>query len=172
MEIIPDGTEKTEITEELPQGMERRLVLRLLAHWRTLCNDRDYPSFFEVDPSAIPDMWENCFVLEIFGDGDEPRFRAMGEKLATYVDFSLIDQPLSAAPEKSLPGVAVSFLEEVLRKGVPISRGDEFLKDDGTKVLYRSILLPVSDDGTTISGILGAVNCREVFEDQAPIEPR
>ena len=165
MENVPDGEARTEISEELPQGMERRLVLRLLSHWRTLCNDRQYPSFFEVDPSAIPQMWENCFVLEIFDDGTEPCFRAVGETLASYADFSLIDRPISAAPEKSLPGVAISFLKEVLRKGVPISRGDEFQKDDGTKVLYRSILLPVSDDGVTISGILGAVNCREIIED-------
>ena len=144
--------------------MERRLVLRLLAHWRTLCDDRDYPSFFDLDPAAIPEMWKNCFVLEIFEDGSEPRFRAAGETLAAEVDFSLIDQPLSVVPEKTLPGVATSFLDEVLNKGVPISRGDEFFKDDGTKVLYRSILLPMSDDGETINGILGAVNCREVFE--------
>ena len=98
MKNVPDGTTQTEITEELPQGMERRLVLRLLSHWRTLCNDRDYPSFFEVDPSAIPQMWDNCFVLEIFEDGDEPRYRAMGDVLSTYVDTSLIDLPISMAP--------------------------------------------------------------------------
>jgi hypothetical protein len=162
---IPDGTALTEITEEeMPQGMERRLVLRLLSHWRTLCDDRDYPSFFDLDPSAIPDMWKNCFVLEIFEDGSEPRYRAMGEALTAQVDFSLKDQLISMSPEKSLPAVAVSFLKEVLAKGVPISRGDEYLKDDGTKVLYRSILLPMSDDGDTVNGILGAVNCREVIE--------
>ena len=164
MDQIPDGIARTEITEEMPQGMERRLVLRVLAHWRKLCDDRDYPSFFDLDPSAIPDMWNNCFVLEIFEDEGEPRFRAMGEALAAHVDYSLIDQPISKAPEKSLPGVAVSFLDEVLTKGVPISRGDEFFKDDGTKVLFRSIILPMSDDGDSINGILGAVNCREVTE--------
>ena len=164
MDKIPDGIARTEITEEMPQGMERRLVLRVLAHWRKLCDEREYPSFFDLDPSAIPDMWKNCFVLEIFKDDAEPRFRAMGEALAEQVDFSLIDQPISMAPEKSLPGVALSFLDEVLQKSVPISRGDEYFKDDGTKVLFRSIILPMSDDGDTINGILGAVNCRDVIE--------
>lgn len=145
--------------------MERRLVLRLLAHWRTLCDDRDYPSFFDLDPSAIPEMWENCFVLEIFKDEDEPRYRAMGAGLAAHVDFSLIGEPISKAPDKSLLGVAISFLDEVLRKGVPISRGDDFFKGDGTKVLFRSILLPMSDDGDTVNGILGAVNYREAVDD-------
>ncbi len=46
-----------------------------------------------------------------------------------------------------------------------MSHGDEFIKIDGTKVLYRSILLPMSDDGETISGVLGAANCREVLEE-------
>lgn len=164
MERVPEGTERTEITEEMPQGMERRLVLRLLGHWRSLCKESEYPSFFDLDPQSIPDIWKNCFVLEIFPDGSEPRFRAMGDILATSIDQSLINQPISAATRKSLPGVAISFLDEVLRKGVPISRGDEYFKDDGTKVLYRSILLPMSDDGETVSGILGAVNCREVQE--------
>jgi hypothetical protein len=164
MDKLPDGIERTEITEEMPQGMERRLVLRVLAHWRKLCADREYPSFFDLDPSAIPDMWKNCFVLEIFEDDSEPRFRAMGEALAAQLDLSLIDQPVSTAPEKSLPGVAISFLDEVLEKGVPISRGDEFFKDDSTRVLFRSIILPMSDDGDTINGILGAVNCREVID--------
>lgn len=32
----------------------------------------------------------------------------------------------------------------------------------GTPVLYRSILLPLSEDGRRIDGVLGAVNCREI----------
>ena len=32
----------------------------------------------------------------------------------------------------------------------------------GTAVLYRSILLPLSEDGRRIDGVLGAANCREV----------
>jgi len=45
---------------------------------------------------------------------------------------------------------------------VPISRGGEFVKYDGMKVLYRSIIMPMSDDGVTVSGLLGAASCREV----------
>ena len=33
---------------------------------------------------------------------------------------------------------------------------------EGTRILYRSILLPMSDDGHTICGLLGAANFREV----------
>lgn len=162
MKDVPAKTERTEIGEELPQGMERRLVLRLLAYWRQLCDEREFPSFAEVDPSDMPDMWSHCFAIEIFEDDSEPVFRAMGDELAATIDYSLIDQRVTVAQERTLPSVAITFLPEVLRKGVPVSRGDEFFKADGTKVLYRSILLPMSDDGDRVSGILGAVNCREL----------
>ena len=62
---------------------------------------------------------------------------------------------------------AVKLLDhigKVIEKQVPISRGGEFLKPDGIKVLYRAIILPMSDDGATISGLLGAANCRELPE--------
>lgn len=162
MEKLPAGTERTQVSEELPQGLERRLVLRLLAHWRSLCEDKRFPSFADVDPEEIPDIWPFSFVLEVLDDHDEPVFRAVGEELAAFTNGYLPGRYVSEAPVDTLPGVAIAYVDEVLEKAVPISRGGEFFKTDGTKVLYRSILLPMSDDGETISGILGAANCREV----------
>jgi hypothetical protein len=164
-ENMPDGVAREKVEDELPQGMERRLVLRLLTHWRAICGDRDYPSFSEVEPENMPEMWHNCFVLEVIGHEEDPVFRAAGGEIMSHSADSLIGTPVSFWTPDTLIGVAVSHTRDVLRKGVPMSHGDEFMKIDGTRVLYRSILLPMSDDGETISGLLGAVNCREVMEE-------
>jgi hypothetical protein len=164
-ENIPDGIAREEVEAELPQGMERRLVLRLLTHWRAICGERDYPSFSEIQPENMPDMWANCFVLEVCGHEEDPVFRAVGDEIIRYTSGSLVGTPVSAWAPNTLIGAAVSHTRNVLRKGVPMSHGDEFMKVDGTRVLYRSILLPMSDDGETISGLLGAANCREVLEE-------
>ena len=71
---------------------------------------------------------------------------------------------VAEVPENSLAGKSASFHREVVEKAVPISRGGEFVKPDGSTVLYRSVILPMSDDGETISGLLGAANCRELAE--------
>ncbi|MBT5658977.1 MAG: hypothetical protein HOJ02_02360, partial [Rhodospirillaceae bacterium] len=42
----------------------------------------------------------------------------------------------------------------------PITYGDEFENDKGVKVLFRSAILPLSEDGTTIDHFLCATNCR------------
>ena len=68
----------------------------------------------------------------------------------------------SDVPAGSLIEHAASYYQEILHRGVPISRGGEFIKYDGMKVLYRSIIMPMSDDGINVSGLLGAANCREV----------
>ena len=166
MEELPNGAERQVVEDTLPKGMERRLVLRLLSYWRELGDDGQLPSFAAVDPAQIPDMWANCFVLDVAGQAADPVFRNIGRELAERIGTDIVDNRVSDAPEGSLIHVAVCYLQEVLDKKVPISRGGEFNKADGVRVLYRSILLPMSDDGENISGLLGAANCREVTDDQ------
>jgi hypothetical protein len=161
MERLPADSERIEVTEALPKGLERRLVLRLLSYWRDLCGARTYPSFADVDPASIPDMWTWAFVIEVVGHENDPVFRHVGDSLAAHAPMPIVGARLSALPRDTLVSHAVSYVQAVIAKGVPISRGGEFRRDN-MRVLYRSILLPMSDDGTTISGLLGAANCREV----------
>lgn len=162
MERLPADSEKIEVTEALPKGLERRLVLRLLSYWRDLCGARTYPSFADVDPASIPDIWTWALVVEVVGHEADPVFRHVGDSLAAFAPIPLVGLELSALPRETLVTHAVSYVQAVIAKGVPISRGGEFTRPGNIRVLYRSILLPMSDDGTTISGLLGAANCREV----------
>ncbi len=162
MENLPMGTEKMAVEEALPREVERRLVLRVLGYWRPLCGDRDFPSLADIDPAAIPDMWPHCFVLDVAGTPTAPRFRAVGDALLATHHPSPVGRTVSEIPRDCLLGVAVAYFDEVLARQVPVSRGDEFVSAAGTRILYRSILLPMSDDGVTVNAILGAVNCREL----------
>ncbi len=150
--------------DEMPQGMERRMVLQMLAHWRELCGERAFPSLEDVDPKAIPEIWDNVFVLDLAGHPDDPLFRLAGDALAAFTGSTLRNVPMSEVPENTLAEKSARYYREVVEKGVPISRGGEFTKSDGTTVFYRGVILPMSDDGETISGLLGAANCREAAE--------
>ncbi|HEY5608572.1 MAG TPA: PAS domain-containing protein [Alphaproteobacteria bacterium] len=155
-----------ETTTERPVGLERRLVFRLLSHWRTLIveGEGDFPSFADVDPSAMPDVWPFCFVLDTATDcADDPIVR-IAQPSAAGLAGNVIGKPVSELPDATLIAQACSYAQEVLRKRVPISRGGDFIRRDGMRVLYRSILLPMSDDGENIAGLLGAANFREVKE--------
>ena len=152
-----------ETTTERPVGLERRLVFRLLSHWRALITQGDFPSFADVDPFAMPDMWPFCFVLDTTRYAHDPLVRVAQPGVAGHAG-NVIGKTVSQLPEATLIAQACSYAQEVLRKRVPISRGGDFIRRDGLRVLYRSILLPMSDDGENIAGLLGAANFREVKE--------
>ena len=44
------------------QGIERRLVYRIMRYWQKQCGGRQYPSLSDIDPEAIADMWPSCFL--------------------------------------------------------------------------------------------------------------
>ncbi len=52
----------------------------------------------------------------------------------------------------------------VLAKKVPMTTSGEFRHVQGGTVLYRSILLPLSEGRGTIDFLLGAANCRKKDE--------
>lgn len=164
MERVPAGTESAQLEQEMPPGIERRLVLRLLGHWRALCGDRKLPTFSDIDPTAIPDIWPHSFLLDVDGAEGRHVFRAMGDQIDNLTTGSLVGRLVTDVPVDALPGMALAYIDEVLTKGVPISRGGEFSKPNGTRVLYRSILLPLGENEYSVCGILGAANCREVVE--------
>ena len=146
---------------ETPQGIERRLVLRLLAHWRELCAGRRFPSFADIEPDAIADMWPHCFVLDLAGHEADPVFRYAGTACLADDQRSLDGMRVSEIRGQTLIAKSTAYFLEAANRRVPISRGGEFLKGDEIRVLYRSILLPMSDDGETLCGLFGAANCRE-----------
>jgi hypothetical protein len=133
--------------DALPQGMEKRLVLRLLQVWRKACDDDVYPSSARMEAERIDDIWDHCFVLDLTGPDDRPIFRQAGPCYAAHAGIPLNDLPIADAPEASLVANSLCCLDEVLRKRVPVSRGGTFRDASGAEILFRTILLPLSDDG-------------------------
>lgn len=142
---------------------ERRLVLRLLDYWRDLAGDRDMPAPKDVDGADIADMWEYCFVITV--DDDEPTFTCVGDWHREFDGVDVSCAPVGTVEVDTLIGRATSYLDEVLTRRIPASYGGDFVDLHGRCVLYRSILLPLSSDGSKVEAVLGGANCRITVED-------
>jgi hypothetical protein len=150
------------VTDEVRTGKERRMVLRLLEYWRTARGERSWPSAASFNERAAPELWPFCFVLDIAGDAKNPEVMRAGRTISSYAGNGLSGIRLAAFEPGTLPAQSVTFLDEVLRKQVPVTRGGSFRDVRGVTILYRSIVLPTSEDDRSISGLLCAANCREV----------
>ncbi len=149
---------------EEQNSMERRMVLRVLQHWRDAAAERDMPAHSDLDPEAMADVWNECFILDV-SRPDDPIFGGVGSAFRDLCGEDFSGRALSAVPENTLVGAAASYHNRVLSKKVPLSVGGQVAQNNGQQLLYRSTLLPLSDDGNAINSLLGAANCRILTED-------
>lgn len=146
--------------QEMPNGQDRRLVFQLLHHWREARGERLFPKLCEVYERSLGEILVNTFELTISEPGEEPLFARIGEALQAELDISLVAQPISKVPRTSLLAHAVRPHKRVLKRGLPICIGGDFTNASGRLVLFRTIVMPVSEDGVRIAALLGGANER------------
>ena len=153
--------------DALPEAVEKRLVLRMLNVWRQACTGECYPSHAELMAHRVDDIWQHSFRLDLFGPGGRPVFLEAGAGFASHADVALEGLPADQAPADTLVAHALCCLDAVRKIRAPVSHGGRFRDRQGREVLFRTILLPLSDDGRSMTGLIGAANCRFVTADDA-----
>ena len=98
--------------------------------------------------------WANCLVITVEEPVELSYFVSVGKNLA-----------LALCSSTSLAGVLLSRLPHVLsERRCLIIEGGATLR--GARILHRSALLPLSEDGVTISHVLGAASYRPLAAEE------
>jgi hypothetical protein len=134
---------------------EQRLVGRVLRHWREMVHQGAFPRLDEIDPWMLGEDWANCLLIAVEEPIELSHFISLGENLATAL-----------CSTNTLSGLLLSHLPMVLsERRCLIVEGGATLR--GVGILHRSALLPLSEDGVTISHVLGAASYRPLAADEA-----
>jgi hypothetical protein len=131
-------------------AVERRLVYRLQTY-------RAYPARSDLNPADIPDLWPWCFVVARPDRNQFPKFDFLGESLKIYSNIFL-GAERDWISDSTLLDKAIENVSEAFELKRPILIEEELLRFDRRRLLFRAILLPLSDDQTTIDHVLGAAN--------------
>ena len=143
------------------KSTERRLVLRAHEYWQELRGDRDFPLADAFDERVLGDDWAWSLVIGLGTAPEEAVFRHIGNHLWNP-DWGNRDGLLvKDCPKPALLAAAVDYIPRVLDRQVPISIGGELEVTD-MSILYRSILLPLSSNGSDVDALLGAANFRPI----------
>jgi hypothetical protein len=135
---------------------ERRLVWRVLRHWTEMVSGRGCPRRDEIDPWMLGEDRANCLLIAVQSPVELSHFVTVGENLA-----------VALCPKDALAGVLLSHLPRVLSaRRCLIIEGGATLR--GAPILFRSALLPLSEDGMAIDHVLGATNHRVLRAGEAP----
>lgn len=140
---------------------EHRLTLRVLALWREIAGARGLPHRSQIDPRLFGEDWASCLLIDVDPRPESSRFAFVGEGLRDPNWPTFERQRIADCERDSLLHAATSYIGRVVAKAVPISTGGVLIHD-GMPIVYRSILLPLSEGGGRVDGVLGAANYREI----------
>lgn len=149
---------KSEVLEAPARVSERRLTERVRNKWARIARDR-LPTLQEVqDLNLGPDRGFS-FVVDLRLSDIFPYFIFMGEELSRYSTLYPMGDPRR---EKTLLDTAIAKMDEAALNRAPVEFADIKKLDDGRRVAFRSILLPVSENGRDVTHIFGAARGRGI----------
>ena len=141
---------------------DRRLVSRLLQYCRTIADEAGVVRLNDINPDQFSDFKAECFVLDISGSQDSPRFHTVGAAFQDSDGQDFTGKNVAEVPQDCLLFHAAGYVSRVLKKPAPLSLGGQFRQGDGRIMIYRSVLVPLRDQNNNITHMIGAANCREM----------
>jgi hypothetical protein len=141
---------------DLPQDFaERRLNQRVYGRWSEHCQPGRFPAPGDIRAEDLGEDWDSCFILDARGDHGYPKFAYLGRRLAKFSGVFLSGRQ---DWNRTVLDKATEQVAQVLKSGGPVLCDDELTLYDGRRLLFRSVLLPLSADGIAITHLLGAAN--------------
>ncbi|MEO1137148.1 MAG: hypothetical protein AAFW68_11185 [Pseudomonadota bacterium] len=135
---------------------ERRLTERIRKKWAKIAGDR-LPSLREVEALNLGPDRVYCFAVDLRLSDVFPYFVFMGEELTRFSSVYPMGDPRR---EKTLLDTAIAKMDEAALTRAPVEFSDIKRLDDGRRVGFRSILLPISENGEDVSHVFGAARGR------------
>jgi hypothetical protein len=139
--------------------IERRMVMRVMRHWRAQAETRELPRPVDMTFDGDPDIPPASWIARLAGSGP-PTIEFLGANFVAECGAGLIGAPLTEVPPATLLGGACRYYADVIRRRVPISIGGTLAHRDGRTLVYRSIIVPLAEDGASLTHLLGAANFR------------
>lgn len=140
---------------------EQRLTLRVLHYWRDRAGARAFPLLRDIDLAALDEDSGNCLLIKLAAPIERSSFLYVGPNLGGPDGAGFVGRDVADCPAQTVLQRATSYLPRVVEKCVPISMGGAIVTS-ASLILYRSILMPLTEDGSTVTAVLGAANSREI----------
>ncbi len=146
-----------DMTDDFARAVTSEKLLAVYTAWKTLAGDRIGPGRAELTPVHLRRTLSWTFIVDAIDGGKDFRFGFTGDKLMQFLE--------RRCPAPTLAGMrGIHFFDkadELFRQCIagrkPLVSGPKQTHYRGKEHLERQVLLlPLSEDGMTVSGLLGA----------------
>lgn len=152
-----DETNLAERDGAVGKGLaERRLTRRVHKSWRTKAGAR-LPSWADIRALDLGTDWAGCFAVDLALTHDLPYFIYVGDALSELATTHLAGD---RDANRSLVELAAAKIDEAALSRSPVEYSDTLRLASGERIAFRSVLLPLSDNGEDVTHIFGAASGR------------
>lgn len=141
-------------------GVERRVCTRAVAAWRALAAPRRFPAGAQIEALEPAELHEHFFVLEVPPSGEPPRCVSAGPVMRRAIGRDPTGRPLTELLPPPIGQKLAGAMRDAVATGTPVGDAGRWARPDGSDVVYRAVLMPLSDDQRRIDAVLGAINFR------------
>jgi hypothetical protein len=141
--------------------VENRLVGKALKFWERSRDGKNLPTSSVLDLEDCPFSRDETMIIEVGVSELDDRVVAAGE----HVRAALGRDPTGLSVLDTLPSsteMGLSFCRASVDLKKPMADVGRFFNKKGQEVLYRSILLPLSDDGIRVDRVVSAFSYKVV----------
>lgn len=147
--------------QDLQTEQERRVAAQLLEYWNTTRGERAFPNENDIDPDALSDIWDNCFMVQArdIEQSADYNYSYLGNNIIKAYRGEVMDTECLPMIGTNA-GLLGSSFEVVLENKSPMEEDGEFLSLDGNRVQFRQCLLPLGDETGQITAVFGGLSLR------------
>lgn len=129
--------------------------------WRDIAADRFAPSRKEIVPARFRQVMDSIFIMEVTAGGTDFRFALGGESLVRFMGGRHKGELLSSLPPTPMYDGMRRMFGLCVETAKPVARGPfRVVRDRFNSHRMEVLVLPLSEDGTSVSDILGAVELK------------
>ena len=154
--LIAEATDSA--SEEFGPEYKRRTTDQLLAYWNWLRGPREFPSYQDIDQSVIPGLWRHVFVVEVADHILDTKVLYAGSALKAACQYFVPDEQILAHLTPQLRQKLLVAISVAAKMKEPTFDSGELVREDCGEVLYRFVVLPLSDDQIRVNRLIGAFN--------------
>lgn len=143
-------------------GVERRVCTRALAAWHALAAPRRFPASGQIAACEPADLRDHFFVLSVPGDAAAPTCVSAGPVMRRAIGRDPTGRALTELLPPPIGQKLAGAMRDAVATGTPVADSGRWARPDGSDVVYRAVLMPLSDDQRTIDAVLGAINFRTI----------
>jgi hypothetical protein len=143
----------------MPSADEHRYHSRLKQHWDSIRGDRAFPREQDVNPEAIRDIWDSCFLICIDDVTRRVgyRYSYMGQHLVEAYGNDEDNAEITLTLKPTDNALMVRHFNDALQTRQPVLDEAEFVNRKHIPIRYRSCILPLGTEDGTITHLLGCM---------------